>query len=179
VAVDTVNSLTTYVVTTTRVDRRTTASPTGADDNATTAIPTLGPTHSKDWPSLSDTGQPSTITQGPATFMFTGARFAPDHTVYCFPIFNYPAPPFPRCHNPNHTTTLPKKNKPLLPKRHSPRRVQPHPRRQRVVHARRGLGRRLLDVPLRLDQRRPLWLCAGYDHRGGGFVGARGWGVDG
>jgi hypothetical protein len=100
VAVDTVNSLTTYVITTTtRVDGRTAASPTGADDNATTAIPTLGPTRSKDWPSLNGTGQPSTITQGPATFMFTGARFAPDHTVYLFfqllllfPSSRYPFP---------------------------------------------------------------------------------------
>jgi hypothetical protein len=160
----------------------------------------LGPTRSKDWPSLNATGQPSTITQGPATFMFTGARFAPDHTVYFFssplapfflpispPPFPSPLPsplfpspsPLPPTTPPNQPTTNPltkppKQNKPLLPQRHSPCRLQPHPRRQRVVRARHGLGRRLLDVPLRLGQRRPLWLCACDDHRGGGSVGVGG-----
>ncbi|KAK4044013.1 hypothetical protein C8A01DRAFT_12537 [Parachaetomium inaequale] len=80
VAVDSVNSLTTYVITTTRGDRR---GPPGAKhtDDATTAIPTLKPTHSRHWHPANGTGPPSTITQGPATFMFTGTRYGPDLTV--------------------------------------------------------------------------------------------------
>lgn len=86
VAVDTVNSLTTYVITTTRVDRRTPASAAPTDDpEQVTAIPTLPPTRSINSRLLSGTGQPSTITQGPATFMFTDTRFALDYTVYLFP----------------------------------------------------------------------------------------------
>lgn len=80
VAVDNINNLTTYVVTTTRVDRRPRPSATRTD-NVTTAIPTLEPTRSRHWRPLNGTGEPSTITQGPATFMFTGTRFGPDHTV--------------------------------------------------------------------------------------------------
>ncbi|KAK3900487.1 hypothetical protein C8A05DRAFT_35870, partial [Staphylotrichum tortipilum] len=78
VAVDAVNRLTTYEITTTRVDRR------GASRtlNFTTAIPTLAPTRTttQHWRPLNATGQPSTITQGPATFMFTGTRYGPDLT---------------------------------------------------------------------------------------------------
>jgi hypothetical protein len=133
VAVDTVNSLTTYVITTTRVDGRTAASPTGADDNATTAIPTLGPTRSKDWPSLNGTGQPSTITQGPATFMFTGARFAPDHTVYFFfisprPFFppHFPSPfSLPPSLTPFSLPFPPSPNNPTQPTNHKPTNKSP------------------------------------------------------
>jgi hypothetical protein len=91
VAVDNVNNLTTYVITTTRVDRRPSTSATSTDDyrdDTTTAIPTLAPSRSRYWLPANDMGQPSTITQGPATFMFTGTRFGPDHTVYFCP------PPF-------------------------------------------------------------------------------------
>ncbi|KAG7290566.1 hypothetical protein NEMBOFW57_000569 [Staphylotrichum longicolle] len=81
VAVDTANGLTTYVITTTRVDRRPPASAATRTDNITTAIPTLASTRSRHWRPLNGTGQPSTITQGPATFLFTGTRYGPDHTV--------------------------------------------------------------------------------------------------
>lgn len=84
VAVDNVNNLTTYVVTTTQVDRRTSPSATRTD-NVTTAIPTLKPTRSR----LNDTGEPSTITQGPATAMFTGTRGGLGRTMYS------PPRPFP------------------------------------------------------------------------------------
>ncbi|GAB1320520.1 hypothetical protein MFIFM68171_10730 [Madurella fahalii] len=80
IAVDNVNNLTTYVITTTRVDRRPPPSATRTD-NVTTAIPTLEPTRSRYWRPLNGTGEPSTITQGPATAMFTGTRHWPDHTV--------------------------------------------------------------------------------------------------
>lgn len=91
VAVDTANGLTTYVITTTRVDRRPPASAATRTDNITTAIPTLASTRSRHWRPLNGTGQPSTITQGPATFLFTGTRYGPDHTVYVFPL--KPPPP--------------------------------------------------------------------------------------
>jgi hypothetical protein len=80
VAVDNANNLTTYVVTTTRVDRRPSLSATRTD-NITTAIPTLASARSRHWQPLNGTGQPSTITQGPATFMFTGTRYGAYHTV--------------------------------------------------------------------------------------------------
>lgn len=71
--------LTTYVITSTRVDQRPvqTASIT---ENGTTAITTLGSSR-RIGQITNTTGQPSTITQGPATFMFTGTRFGPDHTL--------------------------------------------------------------------------------------------------
>ncbi|KXX76412.1 hypothetical protein MMYC01_207071 [Madurella mycetomatis] len=84
VAVDNVNNLTTYVVTTTQVDRRTTPSATRTD-NVTTAIPTLKPTRSRHWRPLNGTGDPSTITQGPATAMFTGTGNGPGRTMYLPP----------------------------------------------------------------------------------------------
>ena len=68
---------TTFVITTTRVDQR--PSPTHSrTDNITTGIPTLRskPTHHPN-----ATGQPSTITQGPATFIFTGTRYGADNTL--------------------------------------------------------------------------------------------------
>jgi hypothetical protein len=75
VAVDSINNLTTYVITTTRGDRRGTPGAKRTDDvDVTTAIPTLEPTHSRHRHPVNGTGQPSTITQGPATFMFTGTR---------------------------------------------------------------------------------------------------------
>ncbi|KAK4157908.1 hypothetical protein C8A00DRAFT_11290 [Chaetomidium leptoderma] len=92
VAVDAVNNLTTYAITTTRVDRHPLAGATRTD-NITTAIPTLEPTRSRHWRPLNGTGQPSTITQGPATFIFTGTRSGPDHTMYVHPP---PLPTYPR-----------------------------------------------------------------------------------
>ncbi|KAK3322385.1 hypothetical protein B0H66DRAFT_590132 [Apodospora peruviana] len=71
---------TTYVITTTRVDQR--PRPTHSRvDNVTTGIPTLVSSQRHDH-MANGTGQPSTITQGPATFMFTGTRFGPNHTVF-------------------------------------------------------------------------------------------------
>lgn len=71
------DAATTFVITTTRGDRR--PRPTHSrTDNVTTGIPTLTwrPTQ-RNW-----TGEPSTITQGPGTFEFTGARFGgANHTV--------------------------------------------------------------------------------------------------
>ena len=93
-AVDNVNGLTTYVITTTRVDRRPSASAATRTDNITTAIPTLVSTRSRHWRPLNGTGQPSTITQGPATFMFTGTRYGPGHTVYVL----FTPPPFSPSH---------------------------------------------------------------------------------
>lgn len=68
---------TTFVITTTRGDRR--PSPTHSrTDNVTTGILTLTSSQShRKW-----RGEPSTITQGPATFEFTGARFGgANHTI--------------------------------------------------------------------------------------------------
>ena len=71
--------LTTLVITSTRVDQR--PSPTHTrTDNVTTGIITLASSHRVGHVN-NTTGQPSTITQGPATFMFTGTRFGPDHTL--------------------------------------------------------------------------------------------------
>ena len=80
VSVDEDSHLTTYLVTTTRMDRRPAPSAT-RNDNITTAIPTLASERSRHWHPLNGTGQPSTITQGPATFLFTGTRYGPDHTM--------------------------------------------------------------------------------------------------
>ena len=69
--------VTTFVITTTRGDRR--PRPTHSrTDNVTTGIPTLTSSPPKpNW-----TGEPSIITQGPGTFEFTGARFGgANHTV--------------------------------------------------------------------------------------------------
>jgi len=71
------DSATTFVITTTRMDLR--PSTLTRTDNITTAIPTLKPTRS--W-SYNATGSPSTITQGPSTFMFTGTRWGdPNRTI--------------------------------------------------------------------------------------------------
>jgi hypothetical protein len=71
--------LTTYVVTSTRVDQRSlpTVTPT---ENVTIGSVTLASTRQLGRAN-NTTGQPSTITQGPATFMFTGTRFGSDHTL--------------------------------------------------------------------------------------------------
>ncbi|KAK1751684.1 hypothetical protein QBC47DRAFT_433671 [Echria macrotheca] len=73
------SNLTTFVITTTRADQRPPPAHTRTD-NVTTGIPTLASTR-KLGKGNSTTGAPSTITQGPATFMFTGTRFGPDHTL--------------------------------------------------------------------------------------------------
>ncbi len=101
VAVDTVNRLTTYAVTTTRLDR---GSATRAADNFTTAIPTLDAAaatrSSKHSRPVNSTGQPSTITQGPATFMYTGTRYGPDLTMLVLPHpFSLTPPPPPPSNN--------------------------------------------------------------------------------
>ncbi|KAK0646017.1 hypothetical protein B0T16DRAFT_457985 [Cercophora newfieldiana] len=71
--------LTTFVVTSTRVDQRSlpTSAPT---DNVTIGSVTLASTRQLGRAN-NTTGAPSTITQGPATFMFTGTRFGSDHTL--------------------------------------------------------------------------------------------------
>lgn len=91
---------TTYVITTTRVDQRPSSRPTAqsntADNNGTNAgatTTTLSQSSRKpDHMFGGDpTGRPSTITQGPATFLYTGTRFGPGRTVYV----EYPTnPPF-------------------------------------------------------------------------------------
>lgn len=81
ISVDNVNNLTTYAVTTTLVDRRPRPAKTRTD-NITTAITTLEATRTRHWRPLNGTGQPSTITQGPATFIFTGTRYGPENTMY-------------------------------------------------------------------------------------------------
>jgi hypothetical protein len=82
-------SQTTFVITSTFVDQRsytTASSQAGATTENVTSTSTttvLPPTTISASSSLSSkgTGQPSTITQGPATFMFTGTRFGPDNTI--------------------------------------------------------------------------------------------------
>ena len=75
---------TTYVITTTRSDQR--PKPTQSQtDNITSGLPTLKASRKYEHTWGNATGQPSTITQGPATFMFTGTRFGPDHTLYVAP----------------------------------------------------------------------------------------------
>ncbi|KAL1882003.1 hypothetical protein VTK73DRAFT_2985 [Phialemonium thermophilum] len=68
----------TYVITTTRGDQR--PSPTHSrTDNITTGIPTL---MSRPTWHYNGTGGPSTVTQGPSTFLYTGTRFGgPQHTI--------------------------------------------------------------------------------------------------
>lgn len=71
---------TTYVITTTRTDLR--PKPTG---NATTLTTSLSTPSRKFGPPGgwgNGTGRASTITQGPATFLYTGTRFGPNRTVY-------------------------------------------------------------------------------------------------
>jgi hypothetical protein len=78
---------TTFVITTTRTDQR--PSPTHSrTDNITTGIPTLKATRPtgnfSNGPWWGGVGGPSTITQGPSTFLFTGTRNGfggPNHTV--------------------------------------------------------------------------------------------------
>ncbi|KAM7204038.1 hypothetical protein V8F20_003736 [Naviculisporaceae sp. PSN 640] len=71
---------TTYVITTTRTDLR--PKPTG---NATTTLTTSLATPSRKFGPPggwgNGTGRPSTITQGPATFLYTGTRSGPGRTV--------------------------------------------------------------------------------------------------
>jgi len=71
--------LTTFVVTATRVDQRSlpTNTPT---DNVTIGSVTLASTRQLGRAN-NTTGAPSTITQGPATFMFTGTRLGSDLTL--------------------------------------------------------------------------------------------------
>ncbi|KAK5664196.1 hypothetical protein OQA88_412 [Cercophora sp. LCS_1] len=71
--------LTTYVITSTRVDQRPVQTQS-VTENGTTTITTLGSSR-RIGQITTTTGQPSTITQGPATFMFTGTRYGPDHTL--------------------------------------------------------------------------------------------------
>lgn len=76
---------TTYVITTTRSDQRPKPTTQIRAENITSGIPTLVASwkHEHTWGNA--TGQSSTITQGPATFMFTGTRFGPNHTLYGIP----------------------------------------------------------------------------------------------
>ena len=72
------DTATTFVITTTRMDLR--PSTLTRTDNITTAIPTLRPT-TRGW-TYNATGPPSTITQGPTTFLFTGTRWGdPSRTI--------------------------------------------------------------------------------------------------
>lgn len=71
--------LTTYVITTTRVDQRSLPANTPID-NATITSPTLASTRQLGRVN-NTTGPPSTVTQGPATFMFTGTHFGSGHTL--------------------------------------------------------------------------------------------------
>ncbi|KAK3937235.1 hypothetical protein QBC46DRAFT_267923 [Diplogelasinospora grovesii] len=77
------NSQTTFVVTMTRVDLR--PEPTHSrTDNVTTGISTLTGTsgrHKHPNRTVDNTIDATTITQGPATFMFTGTRYGADHTL--------------------------------------------------------------------------------------------------
>ncbi|KAK4190095.1 hypothetical protein QBC35DRAFT_378719 [Podospora australis] len=84
------DSLTTYVITTTRIDRR---RPHRTDDldpalssflSAGADSPPLSsntPSHGHHFGSRNGTGQASTITQGPATFLYTGTRYSPQHGI--------------------------------------------------------------------------------------------------
>jgi len=87
VAVDSVNNLTTYVVTTTRVGRRDGARGTktlsvSESEETTAAVEARAGNDGSWWRKEKNfTGKPSTITQGPSTFMFTGTRYSPEHTV--------------------------------------------------------------------------------------------------
>ena len=72
--------LTTIVVTSTLADQRPLPT-TVATDSTTTRIVTLTTSSNRLSRVNNTTGQPSTITQGPATFMFTGTRYGSDHTL--------------------------------------------------------------------------------------------------
>lgn len=82
---------TTFVITTTRTDQRSKPSPTRPHtDNGTTtpaasnpSSPTSSghPAHSGFNFTFPSVGFPSTITQGPSTFLYTGTRFGPNHTI--------------------------------------------------------------------------------------------------
>lgn len=78
-SIDPAAGLTTFVVTPTRVDQRSLPTNT-ATDNVTIGSVTVASTRQLGRAN-NTTGAPSTITQGPATFMFTGTRFGPDHTL--------------------------------------------------------------------------------------------------
>lgn len=95
--VDTAANLTTFVITTTRTDRprhpfasasssETTSAPTETITSAPLFSRTRfpggggggdGSPHGK----FNNTGQPTTITQGPNTFLFTGTRYGPNHSM--------------------------------------------------------------------------------------------------
>ena len=72
--------LTTIVVTSTLVDQRPFPTTT-TTDSTTTRIVTLTTASNRLSRVNNTTGRPSTITQGPATFMFTGTRYGSDHTL--------------------------------------------------------------------------------------------------
>ncbi|KAK4163501.1 hypothetical protein QBC43DRAFT_354991 [Cladorrhinum sp. PSN259] len=104
-AVDTVSNLTTFVITSTRSERTrrpfyTSSSDLDSDSDTITDAPTTtitpapytglsrthhlgggggsgGPHRGK----FNLTGHPTTITQGPNTFQFTGTRYGPDHSI--------------------------------------------------------------------------------------------------
>ncbi len=77
IAVDTVNSLTTYAITTTRVDRRPATRTNNTTATTTRSRPWRTPFHT----TTTTTNPPVTITQGPSTFLYTGTRYGPDHTL--------------------------------------------------------------------------------------------------
>ncbi len=77
IAVDTVNNLTIYAVTTTRVDRR----PATRTDNTTATTTTRPHPWRTPFHTTATTNPPTTITQGPSTFLYTGTRYGPDHTM--------------------------------------------------------------------------------------------------
>jgi hypothetical protein len=72
------DSATTFVVTATLSDQRTRPMATRTD-NVTTNIPTLR-RNTVSW-HLNMTAKPSTITQGPSTFLFTGSGYGPNRTL--------------------------------------------------------------------------------------------------
>ncbi|KAK0738375.1 hypothetical protein B0T18DRAFT_433193 [Schizothecium vesticola] len=89
-SIDTSQSLTTLVLTSTRIDQRSSTSPTPtptastAASTTTTTTTTIPPPQSRpSLPPIPPTiGHPSTITQGPATFLFTHAHpDTPDQTL--------------------------------------------------------------------------------------------------
>lgn len=86
---------TTYVITTTRTDLR--PKPTGNTTASATTLPSTTRRFGPPGGWRNGTGQPSTITQGPATFLYTGTRFGPGRTVYGYlnPTFtlSLPFPP--------------------------------------------------------------------------------------
>ncbi|KAK3692550.1 hypothetical protein B0T22DRAFT_447509 [Podospora appendiculata] len=85
VGVDTAADRTTLVITTTRVDQRPPPQPSThshTHNHTHTHNSDTPPSESRWHDYTADaTGHPSTITQGPTTFLFTGTRRGPNHTV--------------------------------------------------------------------------------------------------